>query len=299
MSNIVSFHSDIVKDELKPFYIITGEEIGLINYYISQIKRQVKRETSISSIWRSLTTKGIVSKESTYVVRDDDEFLKNDKINSRLSDIRYGTLIILITTASKYKKFLNKYSDNVITFDRMTPAQLDNYFKNRYKEIDAEFVEYIVDRCDYDFSKTENELDKLIRVKEEISYDLIDQIVYRQTDFDVFKAIDSVLLYQPENALLYIEEMFAQKISALGYLTLLYNNFVSATKVFAAKDPKPDSLGISQYQINKAKYEFKYTKHSALEGMKILGEVIQGIKLGKYEEKSGTYIAICKIFNLS
>lgn len=299
MSNIVSFQTDIVKDELNPFYIITGEEIGLINFYISQIKKTIKREDSVSSIWKSLTTKGFIASENVYVIRDDKDFLKNDKVNSLLGSIRYGHLIILITEESKYKKFLNKYPDNVIKFDRMTPAQLDAYFKNRYNNFDGEMIEYIVDRCSYDFSRIENEMDKLVRMNVEIDYDIIDELIYKQTEFDVFKAIDSVLLYEPELALTYLDDMFRLNISALGYLTLLYNNFVNATKVFSAREAKPESLGISQYQINKVKYDFKYSPKSASEGMEIIGKVIQGIKKGIYEEKSGTYIAVCKILSLS
>ena len=47
MSDLVSFQKDIRTNNLKPFYILYGEEIGLMNVYLNQMGNVV-RESSVS-----------------------------------------------------------------------------------------------------------------------------------------------------------------------------------------------------------------------------------------------------------
>lgn len=72
--NIVEFQKDIKSNALKNVYIISGEEIGLINFYINQIKAPIKREESVKSVWSRLTNKGIIQNHDVYVIRDDKDF---------------------------------------------------------------------------------------------------------------------------------------------------------------------------------------------------------------------------------
>nr|DAZ52223.1 MAG TPA: DNA polymerase III, delta subunit [Caudoviricetes sp.] len=299
MANLVDLNREISTNNLRPYYILTGEEIGLMNFYISQVKGTVKREDSIATVWKNLTQKGILSVTSTYVVRDDDEFLKNDKVNGLLDTIKYGTLFLLITDKNKYKKFLNKYKDNVILFDKMTKEQLMQYFSNRYKQFDKALVDRVVEICEHDFSQINNELDKLSRLNSNVNLDeAVDKIIFHKTEFEVFKAIDYVLSYKPKLALEQLDVMFHNNESAMGFLTLLYNNFVSAVKVLGTNNPKPDTIHVNQFIINKINYDFDFSYNSARKGMKIIGDVIEGIKQGKYEERFGTYYCLLTIFSL-
>ena len=51
----MEFMTHIKEDRLLPFYIFTGEEIGLMNVYLAKMKTPVKRESSVASILRPLT----------------------------------------------------------------------------------------------------------------------------------------------------------------------------------------------------------------------------------------------------
>ena len=57
MSDLVSFQKDIRTNNLKPFYILYGEEIGLMNVYLNQMGNVV-RESLVSTVWKTLLKKG-------------------------------------------------------------------------------------------------------------------------------------------------------------------------------------------------------------------------------------------------
>ena len=87
MSDLVQFQKDIRANQLKPFYILYGEEIGLMNVYINQLPNVV-REESVAHVWRSLTQKGLVENSRTFVVRDDKDFLGNESRWKKLVDVK-------------------------------------------------------------------------------------------------------------------------------------------------------------------------------------------------------------------
>lgn len=299
MASVFDFNQDIVNGELKNFYILTGPEIGLMNIYIDHLQGEIKRETSVKNVWRSLTQKGIIPNNSIYVIRDDEEFVKNERLANNLNSIKYGKLILLVTDEKRYKKVIEKYPENTVVFDKMTTEQLEAHFSNKYSDIDFEAVKEVIDLCENDFSRVDNELDKINRLSSTVdNFEAIDNLIHTDINFEVFEAIDSVIQCFEQDSFLYIDDMFANKVSALGFLTMLYNQFISAIKVMGNKNNSAQDLGISQFIINKIKYNFKFSYDSAVEGSMIIADTIEGIKQGKYSEKFGTYLCLCRILNL-
>lgn len=298
MSDLVSFQKDIRDKKLKPFYILYGEEIGLMNVYLKQISNVV-RESSVSSVWKTLTQRGLVENARVFAVRDDKEFLGNEPRWKRLTDVRYGTLILMITKIDKRSKLLKAFPDNCVEFKKMTDAQLSRHFQGKFKgKVSPKIIEHVIELCLNDYSRIDNELDKLSRLNN-LAEEQVEQIVHHKVDIDVFSLVDNVISYQPEPAIEKVHEMLGRGESPIGLLTLLYQNFNNAAIILGAEDPKESNIGIKQFLINKIKYNFNYTLDSALEGMDILGEAIEGIKSGKFTETSAIYIALFKIFSLS
>ena len=48
MANLMDLMSDIRENNLKPFYIFIGDEIGLMNVYLGNIQPSVIRESRVS-----------------------------------------------------------------------------------------------------------------------------------------------------------------------------------------------------------------------------------------------------------
>lgn len=297
MSDLVSFQKDIRTNNLKPFYILYGEEIGLMNVYLNQMGNVV-RETSVSTVWKPLTQKGLVPNHRIFAVRDDKEFLSNESRWKRLPDVRYGTLVLMVTKIDKRSKLLKAFPDNCVEFEKMTDAQLKRHFVSKYSTIDSSMIEMVIQFCLNDYSRIDNELDKLSRLKR-VDADVVETIVKHKTEIDIFSLVDDVLEYRLEQAIMKVTELLAKGESPIGLLTLLYQNFNNACLVLGADEPKEANLGIKQFLINKIVYNFQYELDSAFEGMAILGQAIEGIKNGRYTESSAVYISLYKIFSLT
>ena len=297
MSDLVSFQKDIRTNNLKPFYILYGEEIGLMNVYLNQMGNVV-RETSVSTVWKTLTQKGLVSNHRIFAVRDDKDFLSNESRWKRLPDVRYGTLVLMVTKIDKRSKLLKAFPDNCVEFEKMTDAQLKRHFVSKYSTIDSDMIEMVIQLCLNDYSRIDNELDKLSRLKN-VDASVVESLVKHKTEIDIFSLVDDVLEYRPEQTIIKVTELLAKGESPIGLLTLLYQNFNNACLVLGADEPKEASLGIKQFLINKIVYNFQYELDSAFEGMAILGQAIEGIKNGRYTESSAVYISLYKIFSLT
>lgn len=297
MSDLVSFQKDIRTNNLKPFYILYGEEIGLMNVYLNQMGNVV-RETSVSTVWKPLTQKGLVPNHRIFAVRDDKDFLSNESRWKRLPDVRYGTLVLMVTKIDKRSKLLKAFPDNCVEFEKMTDAQLKRHFVSKYSTIDSDMIDMVIQFCLNDYSRIDNELDKLSRLKK-VDASVVESIVKHKTEIDIFSLIDDVLEYRPEQAIMKVTELLAKGESPIGLLTLLYQNFNNACLVLGADEPKEANLGIKQFLINKIVYNFQYELDSAFEGMAILGQAIEGIKNGRYTESSAVYISLYKIFSLA
>lgn len=297
MSDLVSFQKDIRTNNLKPFYILYGEEIGLMNVYLNQMGNVV-RESSVSTVWKTLTQKGLVSTRRIFAVRDDKDFLANESRWKRLPDVRYGTLILMVTKIDKRSKLLKAFPDNCVEFEKMTDAQLKRHFVSKYSTIDSNMIDMVIQFCLNDYSRIDNELDKLSRLKK-VDASVVESIVKHKTEIDIFSLVDDVLEYRPEQAIIKVTELLAKGESSIGLLTLLYQNFNNACLVLGAEEPKESNLGIKQFLINKIVYNFQYELDSAFEGMSILGQAIEGIKNGRYTESSAVYISLYKIFSLT
>lgn len=297
MVNLMEFMTHIKEDRLLPFYIFTGEEIGLMNVYLAKMKTPVKRESSVASILRPLTQRSIVANDKVFAVRDDKDFLSTESRWKSLEDIKYGTLILLYTKIDGRSKFLKQFSDHVVQFDRMTTTQLMNHFSKKFK-VPANLLEQVIELCDRDYSRIENELDKISRVKLPTE-EAVDSLIHKDLQFEVFEAVDSVIRYEPQRTFEYVQTLIATQDNVLGFLTLLYNNFAAASRILGTENAKESTVNVKQFTINKIKSNFNYSLDSAFEGMTIIGDIVEGIKTGLYTDVVGVQICLLKIFNLS
>lgn len=297
MANLMEFMTHIREDRLLPFYIFTGEEIGLMNVYLGHIQSPVTRESSVASVIRPLTQRSIVNTNRVYAVRDDKEFLSNESRWKVLGDIKYGTLILMYTKLDSRSKFLKQYTDNVVMFDKMTTPQLVNHFSKKFN-CTVPILEYVIEACDRDYSRIENELDKISRV-DLPTEEAVDSLIYRELEFEIFEAVKCVISYRPTQAFEHIHTLLSKQENVLGFLTLLYNQFSAASRILGTDNAKESTVGIKQFTINQIRSNFNYSLDSAFEGMVIIGDIVEGIKSGLYTDVTGVQICLLKLFELS
>ena len=77
--DLIQLQKDIKNNELKPFYIFTGEELELQKIYLEKIGKYI-RVDSVSDVYVKLTSRMLATTKSVYVVRDDNVFIKKGDI---------------------------------------------------------------------------------------------------------------------------------------------------------------------------------------------------------------------------
>ena len=158
----------LVKKITQPLYIFTGEEVAVMDIYIKKISEimgvPAKRMDSISSIYSRLQNNTFMNKSNCYVIRDDKDYLSQEKIWAGLnSGVTQGknVIILIYTNLDKRSKFYKSHTDMLTEFEKLIPEVLAKYIK---KEIGLEINKAIefANLCDCDYSRILLECDKLI-----------------------------------------------------------------------------------------------------------------------------------------
>lgn len=297
------FKNDIVKHELKNVYLLTGDEIGMMNLYIAEIGEGVKRVDSLSEAWKNLTNDSLFSDKSTYVIRDDMNVLKDESIHKKIKEIKKNTVIFVYTKIDKRSKLRTLLKDVHVEFDKMTETQLFKYYKNSAKGLSDTLLKALIKRCDNDFSRIGNEIDKLDSLAAEtgskVDLDILESVVFRQQDTNIFEITNAIIKYDIPTAVEHTRLNLARGESPIPILSIVRNNFKLAAKIFlTSKEVKADEIGTTPFMLGMIKRDFSYSDGSIIKGIKILNDAIEGIKVGKYRESDVLYIVLAKLDKL-
>ena len=207
---LIELNRAIMEHNLDNFYIFTGEEINLMNLYLNQISDNERVDT-VLEIWSKLTSTGKFTKPKfkTYVVRDDMDFLKNEKAWSNISKIKNGRLVLLYTDIKKTTKFYKHFKDIIVEFKHLTTAQLYHQLQQNPKyaiiaNADKNILEYFIESCNNDLNTIDNEVDKYTRLKDSevvtaFDKNTIDTLIQVVNEIDNINDIEQLYIYEPDD----------------------------------------------------------------------------------------------------
>ena len=228
----------LVKKTLQPLYIFTGEEIAIMNIYIDKIAEimnvKPKRVDNIGSIFGKLQNQSFMNKPNCYVIRDDKDYLRQEKIWAGLnSGVTQGknVIILIYTNLDKRSKFYKSHTDMLTEFEKLIPEVLAKYIK---KEIGLEINKAIefANLCDCDYSRILLECDKLTHLSKaanvtiEQAYEIAiqEKLIYSSPKDVIFELVDAVCRRQPYKSYEPWHELKKVNESPLGVISLLYSN---------------------------------------------------------------------------
>ena len=108
--NVLDMQRHIKSKTFDKFYIFTGEDNSLMNIYIDKINSsyggKIIRADKLLDVWGDLTQRSMfkTSSKNVYVVRDDKEVTKNEKLWNKFDNIINGILILIHTDLQKNTK---------------------------------------------------------------------------------------------------------------------------------------------------------------------------------------------------
>ena len=218
--NIIDLVKQIQNKNFDNFYVFAGEEITLANIYLGRMGN-VKRVDTVAEIYSKLTTKNKLFKTNesfVYVVRDDTDFMNNNKVEELISRMKYNTLVFCCTELKKNSKFYKATKDHLIEFNTMTTEQLIPEVK-KLLPMDTKMAEQLIIACDNNYGLIVNEIDKV--KYSDIS--IIEELIENSKTYEAYNAVQMLLAKDKDTMKYLINLLEAEQGSELGILGLLFN----------------------------------------------------------------------------
>ena len=313
--NVLDMQRHIKSKTFDKFYIFTGEDNSLMNNYIDKISSsyggKIIRADKLLDVWGDLTQRSMfkTSSKNVYVVRDDKEVTKNEKLWNKFDNIINGILILIHTDLQKNTKIYKSLSEHVVEFNHMTVTQLSHYIVQKYGDdevIDVEVASYLAEQCKCDLGRIDSELDKLKILKYDTDvnmFEVIDSLVYNTPEFNVFDFVDGLIKkdkgFVVENLNLVVDPLSG--VNRMGFLTIIYNKFYEAAKVMSCPWDKDVErrTGVPYFVAKKVWQNVKYEPPSLLKALRIIQDCESGIKQGRYIELQAVSSCILSILSLN
>ena len=301
--NVTELKHDIQSGNIKSFYIFTGDEWKIQELYIKQIETVVGKKVycdTVAEVISLLNRKLFSNQRTLYVVRDDKEFMTNEKAQKRVFELLSDNVLILaVSSPDKRMKFFKTYSKPFIAFMPLETAVLARYVKREIALSDRN-IERLIELCENNYGRCLLEIDKIrcyYSMAEGDGYDmswdeafehLVDTGVIYQPPYDaIFDFVTEVMKRHVNNSFNLLEQCYAVGESTLVLLSVLYTNTKQVLQVQSYKGNKlAEATGLTAWQIKQAKEKIGYRTIGELVYMlKLIRTVEKGIKTGQMEEE--------------
>ena len=310
---ILELKDAIIHKKLSNFYVFIGEEIGIMNIYLEQMSKvyelPITRADSIASIYSRCTTRSMFGDTTGfYVIRNDTDFIKQDKVFPNISArIRKNVIVLLFDKLDSRLKFSKEFKDCTIQFDALTKPVLKSYIKKSSNLSDA-YADKLADivNCSYDLAMLECDKINQFAEAENITDDqsmkeLLKQgQIYQPENSDVFKFTHAVCSHNATESFKIAKILSENGVSAINSLGTLYNSLKAVMLIQVC--PKGanvcDVTGLDNRQVyfNK-QYIGKYTVLHLVSSIKVLYRIIDGVKNGKIDEQYAVNYALVNILH--
>lgn len=298
--NLNELKGQIKNGNIMPFYIFTGEEIELQNIYLNKMGNVV-RVDSVSNVYRQLTSKLLIgnNKDNIYVCRDDDDFIKNEKAWTNISNkIKNGTLVLQLTSPNKRSKFYKTFENtNIVEFNHVSTAQLQPMIS---KLIDGD-VKYLIECCDNDYKSILNFIDIFKRLGyERINKQIIDEIVPHKTETTVFELADALMMLDSKRVYSLLDTLLEDKSNAMGIIYAVANQLHKCVLVegYRGSSSISKDTGINGWVCNNILKYNNIKPAKLLSSLRIVQKYDKGVKTGVYDSTMACYYMVTEILSL-
>ena len=261
-----------------PVFILSGPEIAIMDIYIQEIatktKTQLVRVDSVAAAIKTASNKSIISQPKCYLVRDDKDYLSQEKVWESLNAGRIqgnsSVMVLVYTDIDKRSKFYKAHSDQIVMFERLIPEVLIKYVQKKVALNESDALK-LIDLVDCDYGRLMLELDKLIAMIMMDYGDLFldDQAICTK----LFKQAlaDEVFTISPKDQVFSMVESFSRKDgrqvlrfqyqfeqlndSPLGFMSLLYTQLRTMLLIKGAGSggDVAEKTGLEPWRIMKIK----------------------------------------------
>lgn len=317
----------IVQGTLDNIYIFTGEEVGIMDVYIDRLQQTTGsskvRLDAVQDVYSSITKRRITNDAKCYIVRDDKEYMQNEKAWPRVRDLVSGSphfLILVFTTLDKRSKFYKRNKEDIVEFAKLSPKILTGYIQKELPGIPARDATQLAEICECNYSRILMECDKIRHYAKaaqrqglealdtgEAKYNysevfniLVSQGIIFQPIGDItFKLTDSILTRNFPDASRYLSQARRKQEPSVLVLSVLYNGFKQILMVQGLGPDRRDVVkrtGLTAWQVRMATdKKGYYTISELVNALKVIRYVEKGIKTGQIDDDISLEYVIANI----
>ena len=313
----------IVDKQFDKVYVFTGEEVGIMDVYLDKIYSiigyDVVRVDSVKIAYAKMIQNRISKAPRCFVVRDDKEFLKQDKIWQSVFSLAANSpdyLILIYSSMDKRSKFYKQNTHMLTEFEKLSAEILSKYIKKELPGISEKDACRLSEICECSYNRIMLECDKIRQYISAVAKagssngstsilghgtvleKFIEQGVIFQSIGDItFKFTDAILTRDHLNTSRYLQEARQKGEPEIMVLSILYNGFKQILMVQGLGKNQSDPVkrtGLTPWQVKMAKEkQGHYSISELIRILKIIRFVEMGIKTGQIDaEVSLEYLIV-------
>jgi DNA polymerase III delta subunit len=299
----------ISKNNVPHYMIWFGEEQKILDMYIEQISKFYKpvRVGSVAYVFNQLRMKSLDKSSKVYIVTEDTEYSKEEKVWQNVKDMFSKSphiLILRYATIDKKVKFYTHHKQESIEFVHLQPEILTQYIQ-RDVDLSDSNCDKLCKMCNNDYGRISLELDKLkhyytaMSIEAEICMadmdynecfdNLLNQsAIYCEIGDITFELTNAVLGGYPDKAIQKLDEAKRKGEPTLRICSILYEGFrnlVAYTGLGKDKQNAGVRTGLTGWQIKQCiDLSGGYNMKELIRNMLLCQRVESGVKTGTIEE---------------
>lgn len=295
--NLQELQKQIINKNFDNLYIFLGDEIAVQKIYINKIKEitglELQYVEDLKSIYNKLSSNNIFNVKKLYVVIDDIDLTKQEKIWQDLqSKINDNIIIFKYNNLDKRSKFYKYFTQKIVEFNKLSNEVLTQYIKKEIS-LNNKNCEELINICGNNYNQILLEIDKIKNYSNPLDSDdyLFEQLnnqgaFHKEISDITFEFIEKVLkrdikaIYELRKKLIQIGE------SNIKLLSLLYTNFKTILLIQSCNSKDIcKTTGLQYYQVkyNQDKLDY-YTISELVNILRNIQKVEKGIKTGTIDE---------------
>lgn len=292
---IYELKQSLKAQNLASYYIFFGPEVVIMDTYIHKIAEakncNIVRGLDFLTVSKRLTSRGIFSNNSLYLINEDKGFLSDAKAHDLVKNYKGNNIVVFCyNDIDKRSKLYNEFKDSIIEVEKLSLEVMIKRIKNDYHLNDVN-SEKLSNRCNLDYNKVLMVCNKLRIVSEldnkninEVFDDFIDEgLIPISIENILFEFIDIVLSGNYKYAWKYIDLLKMNNEPSIQVISILYTN-VRSLMLYEACDKKSNvsaKTGVEMWQLNKVKdYLGIYNVSQLVRILKVIRDTEIGIKTG-------------------
>lgn len=310
--NLPQLKEQLTKKQVSSLYVFAGAETAIMDVYVEKVAAvlgtEVVRVDALSNIFSRLRNRSIVKTRSCFVIRNDKEYLQQEKVwDSIISGQAQGdnVIILIYTNLDKRGKFYKRHVDILTEFERMSADVIGKHVKKKIG-LDEKSGAELAEMCGCDYGRTMLECDKLQHLSNaknmpiDIAFKVAkqDKLIYVPPTDAIFEMIDSVCKRQEARSFALWEELQERKESPLAVISLLYSNFRSMMLVQSAGNGEGicDRTGLTAWQVKLAKEKMgQYSTEELVSCIRIIRGIEKGIKTGTIDQEIAVDVLLVQV----